>query len=116
MAWPWLAIIAKTVPWVELARRAPDILAKSRELLEESRKRSAPVALEQPTLDDLRRRIEVLEQRDTEHARLLAAMVAQLEGLTEAVRVLTVRNKLVAILGTVVALVLVAVIVSLRPG
>lgn len=100
MAWPWLAIIAKSVPWVELARRTPDILARSRELLEEAKR---PRSVE-TSGGDLVRRVEALEARDAEHARLIAPMVEQLSGLTDAVEVLTARNKLL----TLVAVVLVA--------
>jgi hypothetical protein len=115
MASPWLAIIAKSVPWVELARRAPDILAKSRELLEESRRLKAVDGPQgQPTLEDLRRRVVALEQRDAEHARLLAAMVEQLEGLTEGVRVLTARTKLLGWIVALLAIGLVATTIALR--
>ena len=115
MALPWLAIIAKTVPWVELARRAPDILAKSRELLEESRRqRPLDAPQGQPTLEDLRRRVQALEQRDAEHARLLAAMVEQLQGLTEGVRVLTARTKVLGWVVVLLALGLAATMLAVR--
>ena len=26
MAWPWLAVAVKTIPWTALVRRAPDIM------------------------------------------------------------------------------------------
>ena len=93
MAWPWLAIIAKSVPWVELARRTPDIIARSRELLEES-KRPRPLSGGNASDEELVRRVEALEAKDAEHARLIAPMVEQLSGLTDAVQVLTARNRL----------------------
>jgi hypothetical protein len=109
MAWPWLAIIAKNVPWVELVRRAPDILARSRELLDESKRtRSSNPTAAPPDNDELLRRIETLEGRDAEHARIIAAMVEQLSGLTEAVQVLTARNKL--LMWLVAAIVVVQVV------
>jgi hypothetical protein len=103
MAWPWLTIIAKTVPWVELVRRTPDILARSRELLEASRRQRDPAtALTEP---DLLKRIEALEARDAEHARIIAPIVDQLSGLTDAVEVLTARTKVLAwIVGVLVVL------------
>ncbi|HEY8518925.1 MAG TPA: hypothetical protein VIN61_02500 [Gammaproteobacteria bacterium] len=107
MAWPWLAMIARNIPWVELARRAPEIVAKSRVLLEESRRQSGAPAAE-GSLEDLRRRVAALEQRDAEHARLLAAMVEQIQGLTTAVEVLTARNRLL----TVAVAVLVAALLA----
>jgi hypothetical protein len=115
MAWPWLAIVAKNVPWVELVRRAPDIIARSRELLDES-KRSRPRELRsgEPAQTDLKGRIEALERRDAEHARIIAEMVEQLSGLVEAVRVLTARSTLltaaVAILFVVDIVLLIAVL------
>ena len=106
MAWPWLAVLLKNVPWVELVRRSPDILARSRELLEQSmRPRQGPPDVVDAPSADLVRRIEALEGRDAEHARIIAAMVEQLSGLTDAVQVLTARNKL---LGTLVAFLVVA--------
>jgi hypothetical protein len=111
MAWPWLAVIAKNIPWVELARRAPAIVAKSRQLLEESREPSVPVVASSPSVDALRERVEALEARDAEHARLLAAMVEQLQGLTTAVEVLTARNRmLIGATGALLVAFLVAVV------
>lgn len=109
MAWPWLAVIVKNVPWVELVRRAPDILARSRELLEQSKRPRPGPAGDADRASGagagLGRRIDALEGRDAEHARIIAAMVDQLAGLTDAVQVLTARSKL---LGTLVAILLVA--------
>lgn len=109
MAWPWLAIIAKNVPWVELARRAPAIVAKSRQLLDESRRQNVPAVTSDTPVDALRERIEALEARDAEHARLLAAIVDQLQGLTTAVEVLTARNRLLSgVTGALLAVLLIA--------
>ena len=33
MAWPWLTAAAKTIPWVTLIRRAPEIIEISAQLL-----------------------------------------------------------------------------------
>lgn len=104
MALPWLTIIAKTVPWVELVRRTPDILARSRELLEASRRPRQPGAGDAGELE-LVRRIEALEARDAEHARIIAPMVEQLAGRTDAVQVLMARTKL---LGWIVGALVVA--------
>jgi len=113
MAWPWLAVIAKNVPWVELARRAPDILAKSRELLEESRKLRTPGS-GAATSEELTRRVEALEARDAEHARLLAEMVEQLQGLTAGIEVLRARNRLLTWLVAAAIAGLVATLVAAR--
>lgn len=112
MAWPWLTVIAKTVPWVELVRRTPDILERSRELLEASRRPRQAAELGDT---DVLRRIEALEARDAEHARIIAPMVEQLSGLTDAVQVLTARAKLLAwIVAALVALQAVTLVLVLR--
>jgi hypothetical protein len=102
MAWPWIAVIAKNVPWMELARRAPAILARSRELLEEAKARPSSAAASDG--GGLVTRIEALESRDAEHARLIGAMVEQLADLTEGVQVLTARNRLLAVIVAVLLL------------
>jgi hypothetical protein len=113
MALPWLTIIAKTVPWVELVRRTPDILARSRELLEASRRQREPVAALSEA--DVLKRIEALEARDAEHARIIAPIVDQLAGLTDAVEVLTARMKLLAwIVGALVVLQITTLALVLR--
>ena len=33
MAWPWLAVAVKTIPWTTLVRRAPDIIDAAASLL-----------------------------------------------------------------------------------
>ena len=114
MAWPWLAVIAKNVPWVELARRAPDIWAKSRTLLEESRRQGASTVPGGATPEALRQRIEALEKRDAEHARLLAEMVEQLQGLTYVVHALRARNKLLSWLVAFAILGLAGLLIAVR--
>lgn len=97
MAWPWLAIIAKTVPWAELARRTPAIIAASRELLNSAQEAGAATdraslrAHDPRELDD---RIAALEQRDEENAKIVAQMVEQLQRITDGLEVLAARNRL----------------------
>jgi hypothetical protein len=113
MAWPWIALIAKNVPWMELARRAPAILARSRELLEEAKARPPSAAASDG--DALVRRLEALESRDAEHARLIGAMVDQLADLTEGMQVLTARNRLLAALVAVLLVLQVITFIAAVP-
>jgi hypothetical protein len=97
MAWPWLAALARHVPWGELVRQTPDIIAASTRLLDKSRNRhrpGEPSAASGPDPGQLEERIDQLEERDDEHARIIAQMVRQIQGLTEGLEVLAARNRL----------------------
>jgi hypothetical protein len=106
MAWPWLAIIARSIPWVELARRAPDILAGSRRLLDKSRtlQDHTPPPDARAAERQLRERVATLEEREIEQARVVDQMAEQLEGLTVSVKVLAARNRLLICIVVVLAI------------
>jgi hypothetical protein len=97
MAWPWLAIVARTVPWTELARRAPQIIAASSELLH---KRQAAAGKEFRTTPDeadeqeMAERIRALERRDAENARLVEQLAEQTRDLSEGLQVVAARLRL----------------------
>lgn len=97
MAWPWLTIVARTIPWAELARNAPKIIAASSDLLA---KRNAAAREEFRTPPDeadeieLARRIRALEQRDAENARIVEQLARQVSDLSEALQVLAARLRL----------------------
>ncbi len=110
MAWPWLTIVARTIPWAELARNAPKIIAASSDLLA---KRNAAARQEFRNPPDeadeieMAARIRALEQRDAENARLIEQLARQVSDLSEAVQVLAARLRLLSWLfaaGAVVAL------------
>jgi hypothetical protein len=105
MAWPWLTIIASNIPWVELVRRAPDILDGSRRLLDKSRKleHHAPSSSAQAAELQLRDRVATLEAREVEQAKVVEQMAEQLQGLTVSVKVLAARNKLLIYIVVVLA-------------
>ena len=116
MAWPWLAIVARTVPWGELVRRTPDIIAASRKLLE---KNKTPEAVETDTAhtettDHLRNRVDTLEARDEEHAKIIEQMAEQIQGLTVGLEVLAARNRLLIWVVGALAVVLVVGLLALR--
>jgi len=118
MAAPWLAILVKSVPWVELARRTPEIIEGSRRLLEKSRSvaESQSRSPRHATVEELTDRVRLLEQRDVEHAKVLEQVVAQLKGLTDALEVLETRNRrlsyLLVGLAVLVAIAAVAVLTT----
>jgi uncharacterized coiled-coil protein SlyX len=105
MAWPWLAIIASNIPWVELGRRLPEILAGSRRLLDKSRKleHHAPSSNAEAAERQLHDRIATLEAREVEQAKVVEQMAEQLQGLTVSVKVLAARNKLLIYIVVVLA-------------
>jgi uncharacterized coiled-coil protein SlyX len=96
MAWPWLTIVARTIPWAELARNAPKIIAASQDLLA---KRNA-AAREERTLPDeadeveLARRIRALEKQNAEDARAIQQLAKDVSELREGVEVLAARLRL----------------------
>ncbi len=97
MAWNWIAIIARTVPWADLARRTPAIIAASRKLLNSARETkvaSHRAPHHPPDLQELNDRIAALEQRDEEQARVVTQMVEQLQRITDGLEVLAARNRL----------------------
>ena len=107
MAWPWLAIVARTVPWAELARRAPQIIAASSELIA---KRQAAAAREFKHLPDeadeqeMAERIRALERRDAENARLIEQLAKQTRDLGEGLQVLAARVRLLTWIVAVLAI------------
>lgn len=97
MAWPWLTIVARTIPWTELARRAPQIIAASSELLA---KRNAAAKAEMRTPPDeademeMAGRIRDLEERDAENARVLEQLAKQTRDLSDGLQVIAARLRL----------------------
>jgi hypothetical protein len=114
MAWPWLTIIASNIPWVELMRRAPDILDSSRRLLDKSRRleRHAPQGT-QGSLQQLHERVATLEAREIEQAQVVAQMAEQLEGLSVSVKVLAARNRLLIFVAGALTIAMLTLIVML---
>lgn len=117
MAWPWLTIIASNIPWVELMRRAPDILESSRRLLDKSRRldEHAPEG-RQGSQQQLHDRVATLEAREVEQAQVVAQMAEQLEGLSVSVKVLAARNRLLLYVVAVLTIAVLALITSLLLG
>jgi hypothetical protein len=120
MALPWLAILAKSIPWVELVRRAPDILESSRRLLDRNPMPAQPLQPgDQPAAGagqrhaQLLERVAALEAREAEQAQVVAQMVAQLDGLTTGLTVLAARNRLLILIVTVLTIVVIVLSAAL---
>ena len=107
MAWPWLTIVARTIPWTELARRAPQIIAASSELLD---KRRAAAGREFSNVPDeadeqeMAERIRALERRDAENARVVEQLAEQTRDLSEGLQVVAARLRLMTWIVGVLAL------------
>lgn len=100
MAWPWLAIVARTIPWTELARRAPQIISASSELLDK-RKAAARAGIRTPPDEadeiELEKRIRSLEHRDVENVKAIEQLAEDMRELSEGVQVLAARLRLLAL-------------------
>lgn len=99
MALPWWSIVARSVPWAEVVRRAPDIIAASSQLLDKRRApagQRASVAPDEADEQDLERRITSLEDNDAEHARVFAQLAKQTQDLSVGLEVLAARLRLLA--------------------
>lgn len=97
MAWPWLTIVARTIPWTELARRAPQIITASSELLDKRRAAAGREFTNVPDEADeqeMAERIRALERRDAENARVVEQLAEQTRDLSEGLQVVAARLRL----------------------
>ena len=111
MAWPWLVLAAKSIPWVALIRRAPEIIEASAALIAKRRANrtdktgTAPFESES---DELRERLKSLEVRNRENAEVVEQIAEQVQDLTHSIEVLAARQRvllLIVLAVTVVAFV-----------
>jgi hypothetical protein len=112
---PWLAIIARNIPWTELVRRAPDIIDGSKRLLDKGRPPANPLPGQTGSAVDLDidRRLAALESRENAQAEVTAQIVAQLEDLTTGLAVLAARNRLLLYMAAALWVVVIALGVTL---
>ena len=105
MAWPWLAVAVKTIPWTTLVRRAPDIIdaaavllnaRKAGQAVEQSAERVA--AKTESQLDDLSRRLESLESHDQASAEVVNQIAEQTRDLTNGMGILAAKVRLLLVL------------------
>jgi hypothetical protein len=101
MAWPWLAVAVKTIPWATLLRRAPDIIDAAGSLLA-SRKavQSADhaAARTESQLGELQERLARLEAHDRESAEVVNQIAEQTRDLTNGLGILAAKVRLLSVL------------------
>ena len=101
MAWPWLAVAVKTIPWATLVRRAPDIIDAAGSLLS-SRKASQAadhtVARTESQLGELQERLVALESHDQETAEVVNQIAEQTRDLTTGIEILAAKVRVLSVL------------------
>lgn len=106
MAWPWLAVAVKTIPWATLVRRAPEIIEAAGGLLA-SRKAGQvadhAAARTESQLGELQERLENLESHDQETAKVVNQIAEQTQELTNGIRILAAKVRLLSLLLVVTA-------------
>jgi len=100
MAWTWVSVAAKTIPWSTLIRRAPEIIEASATLLarrkvDQAAERAA--AETESQIDTLRERLDTLETHDQENAKLVEQIAEQLQDLTDGVEVVAARVRVLLV-------------------
>lgn len=114
MAWPWLAVAVKTIPWTTLVRRAPDIIDAAASLMS-SRKADQAVdqgaAKTESQLSALQQRLENLESHDHATAEVVNQIAEQTQDLTAGISILAAKVRLLSVL-----LILTAVLAIIAVG
>lgn len=101
MAWSWLTVAAKTIPWGTIVRRAPDIIdAASSLLAKREAKRTAESAASQTEsqLSELRARLDDLESHDQETAEVVNQIAQQTRDISFGMEVLAAKVRLLTVL------------------
>ena len=114
MAWPWLTIAAKAIPWATLVRRAPEIIDASARLLATRKAgQSAPRAAAQSESagGELRERLRILESQNQEDAKVVEQLAEQMRDLTNGMEVLAARFRV--LLAVAIAVIVFAAIGAL---
>jgi len=97
MAWPWLAVAVKTIPWTTLVRRAPDIIDAAASLLS-SKKADQGAVKTESQLSALRQRLEELESHDQATAEVVNQIAQQTQDLTAGISILAAKVRLLSVL------------------
>jgi chromosome segregation ATPase len=101
MAWPWLAVAVKSIPWSTLVRRAPDIIDAAASLLA-SRKSDQDAehaaARTESQLGELEERLDNLESHDQETAKVVNQIAEQTRDLTNGISILAAKVRLLSVL------------------
>ena len=101
MAWPWLTVAVKTIPWTTLVRRAPDIIDAAASLLT-SRKASQAAdhaaAKTESQLGELQERLANLESHGQESAEVVNQIARQTQDLTTGLGILAAKVRVLSML------------------
>ncbi len=101
MAWPWLTVAVKTIPWSTLVRRAPDIIDAAASLLASRKAGQAAdraAARAETQIGGLQERIDNLEAKDQETAKVVNQIAEQTQDLTNGISVLAAKVRLLSVL------------------
>lgn len=101
MAWPWLAVAVKTIPWGTLVRRAPDIIDAASSLLvsRKANQSADPAAARtESQLDELQERLARLEVHDQDTAEVVNQIAEQTRDLTSGIGILAAKVRLLSVL------------------
>ena len=113
MAWPWLTVAVKTIPWSTLVRRAPDIIDAAGSLLASRKAGQAAddaAVKTESQLGEFRERLENLETHDQETARVVNQIAEQTRDMTNGISNLAAKVRLLSVLLVVtVALAIIAI-------
>ena len=106
MAWPWLAVAVKTIPWTTLVRRAPDIIDAAASLLTSRKAGHAAghaASRTESQLSELQQRLENLESHDQESAEVVNQLAEQTRDLTNGLGILAAKVRVLSVLLVVTA-------------
>ncbi len=106
MAWPWLAVAVKTIPWTTLVRRAPDIIDAAASLLTSRKAGQAAghaASRTESQLGELQQRLENLEFHDQESAEVVNQLAEQTRDLTNGLGILAAKVRVLSVLLVVTA-------------
>jgi uncharacterized protein (UPF0335 family) len=105
-----IAAIAASIPWKDLLMAAPTILAAAQKLRKPGNQQSPSqaAATKEPDVGALVKRIERLEESEVKQAALVKELAEQLNGVTEAMRVVALRTTIALGLSGVAALLAIA--------
>lgn len=101
MAWSWLTVAAKTIPWGTIVRRAPDIIDAANSLLakrEAKRTAESAAAQTETQLSEVRSRLSDLETRDQETAKVVNQIAQQTQEISIGMEVLAAKIRLLTVL------------------
>ena len=101
MAWSWLSVAAKSIPWGTIVRRAPDIIDAASGLLASRKgKRSAEETANrtETELSTIRERLGELEAHNEETAEVINQIAQQTQDLAIGMEVLAAKVRLLSVL------------------